>query len=476
ILKEVRAKFLEHGTGETGDSLKVEDFIDILSAYIPRQDVENVYKKIDVNDDGYVDWHEFTGFLINADAMKGTTAYGPMFRPAERACQPHDRHTHRDMIEHLAFAMKPVPMIVTGCKDGSISLWNYHDLTFIGSVAVGRLSSSNPVDGVCITAMNTLSTTGHLCVASADCSLSIYDLATQEICGRLNNTTEMITAIQAFQSMDKRMEVPVPYIVCGDSVGYFSVIKIDYEFGASTDGGQKKKNQQIMEKTLNSGLTRIKIHDQWITKLFFLSEVDQIISASMDGKVKFINLEKMAVYKEFNGHNNTGSSVSVGVKSFVWAPAQKYICSVGTDRVILMWDPYTLDIMCKLSGLASPVMGIAVDEKHQQILASTQKKSLRTWDSVTYEALEPLEDRTDYLPSNEISCSLWVPEFGGIITAANKLKLYYIEKNAEESGTVEQDDITCVLFNTVFHQVVVVSNSGKIKVYLSEDGSVVSQF
>lgn len=503
ILKEVRAKFLEYGTGETGDAVKVEDFIEILSAYMPRQDVDKIYMKIDVNDDGFVDWHEFTGFLINADAMKGVTSYGPTYRPAERICQPHDRHVHRDMIEHLAFSMKPLPMVVTGCKDGSISLWSYNDLTYVGSVAhydkssimmssmirnidtaqkaavkvaVGRLSRSSPSEGVCITALSALSTTGHLCVASADCSLAVYDLATQESCGRLNNTVEMLTSLAAFQAMDKRMDVLVPYIVTGDCLGYISVIKIDHEFKLSADGGQKKKNQLIMEKALIVGLNRSSLHADWITKLFFLPELEQVISSSMDGTIKFINLDKMTVYREFRGHNATGASVHVGVKNFVWAPMQKYVCSVGTDRVILMWDPYTMDVMCKLSGLASPVLELAVDERHQQIIASTQKKCIRTWDSVTYEAMEPLEDRAEYVPANEISCSLWVPEMEGLVTAANKLKLYCVEKSPELGATVEQDDLLCVLFNEIFSQVVVVSNSGRVKVYLSDDGSLVTHF
>lgn len=503
ILKEVRAKFLEYGVGESGDALKVEDFIEILSVYMPRQDVENVYKKIDVNDDGFVDWHEFTGFLINADAMKGSSAYGPAYRPAERAVQPVDRHMHRDMVEHLAFAMKPVPLIVTGCRDGSISLWNYNDLTFVGAVAhhdknsimvssmfrsigttqkaamkvaVGHLGSAAPSDGVCLTALSALSQTGHLCVASADCSLAVYDLATQEACGRLNNTGEMLTALAAFQSIDKRLEVPVPYIFVGDCTGYLSVIKIDHEFRLSADGGQKKKNQQIMEKALSANLNRVRLHGDWVTQLLFLPEMEQVISASMDGTVKFINIDKMTVHRKFSGHTTTGASVLVGVKNFAWAPMQKYVCSVGTDRVILMWDPYTLDVMCKLSGLASPVLQLVVDEKHQQILAASQRKSIRCWDSVTYEALDPVEDRTEYAPVNEISCALWVPELGGLITAANRLKLYSVEKSMEESGVVEQDDLACALFNEVFQQVAIVSRSGKVKVYLSEDGSLVSQF
>lgn len=51
VLKKIRKQFLRGGS----DALACEDFIEVLTEYIPRSDVESLYKKIDVNDDGMVD-------------------------------------------------------------------------------------------------------------------------------------------------------------------------------------------------------------------------------------------------------------------------------------------------------------------------------------------------------------------------------------------------------------------------------------
>lgn len=51
VLKKIRKDFLRGGR----DALACDDFIDVLSEFIPRSDVEALYKKIDVNDDGMVD-------------------------------------------------------------------------------------------------------------------------------------------------------------------------------------------------------------------------------------------------------------------------------------------------------------------------------------------------------------------------------------------------------------------------------------
>jgi Ca2+-binding EF-hand superfamily protein len=61
VLKNIRREFVQKGGKH--ESLTADDFIDVLSEYINRSDVEAIYKKIDVNDDGMVDWEEFTGFL-----------------------------------------------------------------------------------------------------------------------------------------------------------------------------------------------------------------------------------------------------------------------------------------------------------------------------------------------------------------------------------------------------------------------------
>ena len=52
VLKEIRREFLCRCDG---NSVPCEEFCEVLSLYIPPSDVQSLYKKIDVNDDGMVE-------------------------------------------------------------------------------------------------------------------------------------------------------------------------------------------------------------------------------------------------------------------------------------------------------------------------------------------------------------------------------------------------------------------------------------
>lgn len=116
LLKQIKEKFSELTDEDDADeSLTISNFTKVLSAFIPLSEVETVVKKIDVNDDGHIDWYEFTGFLINTDTDQGSASNaGAMYLPAETVTQAHDRYVHRDMVDHIVYASKPVPMLITG--------------------------------------------------------------------------------------------------------------------------------------------------------------------------------------------------------------------------------------------------------------------------------------------------------------------------------------------------------------------------
>jgi Ca2+-binding EF-hand superfamily protein len=64
VLRQIRTYFVNSGVMSGGiEALSAKDFIKTLTKYLPSSEIECLYKKIDVNDDGFVDWQEFTGFL-----------------------------------------------------------------------------------------------------------------------------------------------------------------------------------------------------------------------------------------------------------------------------------------------------------------------------------------------------------------------------------------------------------------------------
>jgi hypothetical protein len=116
-----------------------------------------------------------------------------------------------------------------------------------------------------ITAMCPLLSTGMLCVGSADCCLTVYELANQDVCGRITSFDSIPTAIECFALTDEASEGGSSggggekeggraefksFIAIGDSKGWFHLIELHNEFGNSTEVGMKKKNQLLFAQSV----------------------------------------------------------------------------------------------------------------------------------------------------------------------------------------------------------------------------------
>ncbi len=130
--------FLESvfSTSESGfNSLTAQEFKDLIIKYIPLSLVENIYRAIDVNDLGYVYYSDFTNYLISSEAGTSFSSKTYTTRIVMVAQQEENMGImHRDFVDCLAYVKKPCPMLITGGRDGQISLWDPSDLSWIKHV------------------------------------------------------------------------------------------------------------------------------------------------------------------------------------------------------------------------------------------------------------------------------------------------------------------------------------------------------
>ncbi len=123
-------------TSETGNSsLSAHEFKGLISKYIPLGLVENIYRAIDVNDIGYVNYSDFTNYLISAEA--GSTFSSKTYTTRLVLFNQQDDNInviHRDFIDSLVFVRKPCPMLLSGGRDGQISIWDPTELTLVRNI------------------------------------------------------------------------------------------------------------------------------------------------------------------------------------------------------------------------------------------------------------------------------------------------------------------------------------------------------
>lgn len=159
-----------------------------------------------------------------------------------------------------------------------------------------------------ITALCPILNTGFICVGSADCCITIYDLNSQDVLGRITTLEHFPTAAECFEVQEpvlREAEVNGPgnngnhndslgstsgdntavdastttvndanntqgngnngngvrysievqeivtYLVFGDSKGNLHFLKLHPEFGISSEIGLKKKNQMLFQQSVD---------------------------------------------------------------------------------------------------------------------------------------------------------------------------------------------------------------------------------
>jgi WD40 repeat protein len=120
-------------------------------------------------------------------------------------------------------------------------------------------------------------------------------------------------------------------------------------------------------------------------------------------------------------------SVRTRIQAFSWSGVGKYIAS-GGERELLLWDPFTLEVMTALQGLSGALASVEVSDEFSRIFACTADKALLIWHSQTFEPLQSVHDETVYRPLDALTSLLVIPELKLVYTCGNRLTMWGVER------------------------------------------------
>jgi len=280
---------------------------------------------------------------------------------------------HKTSIDNILHISRPYPLLITAGKDDNmIYLWDishsHQRCRKIGSIkhmdknkvfidnlvksmskaqkskyycSKSNSSSTNSSALAAITAICDVPHTPHICVCSADCAVTVYEMYTNEACGKITSLTEVPTCIVAFPQIldsaapnggsrgisyllityspshaigpsehDVTSAKTAAWIAFGDAVGYVRILKLDPEFSPPNDTGGKSRYLKYFEQALASSTSysQRKVHGDWIHKIMYLAEINSLATTSSDGKVCLIDFDVKdhdGVY--FEGHLISGN-------------------------------------------------------------------------------------------------------------------------------------------------------------------------
>ena len=88
-------------------------------------------------------------------------------------------------------------------------------------------------------------------------------------------------------------------------------------------------------------LWRQQLHTDWVCQLQYVTELNSVLSCSLDKRLCLADVEARVTVKYLEGH-------TAGVRCLDWSKAYSFIASGGLDRNVMLWNPFQLQAMTTL--------------------------------------------------------------------------------------------------------------------------------
>ena len=436
-------------------------------------------------------------------------------------------HVHTNPISSLVVVSHPKRLLVTASTDTVIKFWDFDraaaaaagqmaEPVLLGTVhhenknsamlsgileAMDRDQRSSYIQKVgvkrsggrtvvlSITSIAALPLSPHVVVTSSDCCVTLYETIGRSACGRVTDLEDVPTAVACFsqsvacagQGGGHTLNQRVAF---GDSLGFLRIVELPHEFNHSLEVGSKRKCRALFEAALTSKATyyRAKIHDAWVAKMEYVPELRCLFCAASSPDFSI-----SAVDFTFSASAPISSRVGyyrghVPYKSVVcalgYSALTKHMVSAG-GRVVLVWDPHTMQTLFTIEGGTAPLVGMSVSDEDRRIYLCQKDKIVRLYDVETLEPAQIAVDHANYSPIDELSAMAHLSQPSRLVTAGNRLSGWSVLREGlpeEEAASSSKEDLASCLYSAVFLVVVAVMNLGGVSVYDVRTGALIRRF
>uniref|UniRef100_A0A8B9RT10 WD repeat domain 64 n=1 Tax=Accipiter nisus TaxID=211598 RepID=A0A8B9RT10_9AVES len=260
-------------------------------------------------------------------------------------------------------------------------------------------------------------------------------------------------------------------ILMGDDKGYVLLLTVTSDhFGLKQRKGKKESQLQVLDsKTFN--IVKRKLHDDWVVKIKYISDLNCFGSCSSDSIHSFVlddikRLEDNLPVKEF--------SVPKGVNAFTYCGKAKVIVTGGRDKLLRLWHPAINSRPTgKLSGHQHSVVEIVTNEKDQHVISLSSAKIFRVWDIQTLSLLQVFHDNQGSPGEMETFAMVFDNDRGTLITGSTVIDIYPLTHMIQDTKQVPQThekSINVLVYNRAFHQILTICSESILKVWDLETG------
>ncbi|XP_009327487.1 PREDICTED: WD repeat-containing protein 64, partial [Pygoscelis adeliae] len=424
--------------------------------------VKAFFRKISNNLDTRAEWCEIFGYFIGeSDALSSQLKEENMvFLVSEKQQITHAVVKRQDVIKGIV-KVPHLDFTVTSSQKGVLTIFN-NQMTVLATTSVE--------DTAWITGCDFLPRLKCV-VAVTERTVIVWDYKSKGSQNNCFTIKPMENGLLCVCTVTMSDYLAKDNILMGDDKGYVHLLTVTSDhFGFKQCKGKKESQLQVLDsKTFN--IVKRKLHDDWVVKVKYISDLNCFGSCSSDSIHSFVlddikRLEDNLPVKEF--------SVPRGVNAFTYCGKAKVIVTGGHDKLLRLWHPAINSRPTgKLSGHRHSVMEIVTNEKDQHVISLSSAKIFRVWDIQTLSLLQVFHDNQRSPGEMETFAMVFDNDRGTLITGSAVIDIYPLTHMIQDTRQVPQThekSINVLVYNRAFHQILTICSESILKVWDLETG------
>lgn len=348
------------------DEVTLEEFIYIVEKHLNKSDkqetpeehrefvanMSELFKDIDVNGDGMMEWSEFTTFTVEKanilnKKMKFTAIAN--YHDSTEKLDPSSQHRHRH-----DFA-QAIPILTLNqfaiLEDNKNSIYIFNSMN-------GKLVKTIVTDAVPQAIIH---------VYKKDrCDLLV------SACVDMTMTTHSLDD----PNPNKRYKLQSTWATPGIqmALAYVTDKEVLYSGGANGNIYAWDIKQRNLLATINA-------HSDIVMKLLVLKKLNTLVSASLDTTIRIWDVYTHQQIMKLEGHKK-------GVFNLDYNAEYRLLFSCGFDHDVCVWSPFVSTMIYRLKGHHSTLVGCQCVENTNEIITADSAGVFKLWDVSKFQNLQ----------------------------------------------------------------------------------------
>uniref|UniRef100_UPI003AB02E93 cilia- and flagella-associated protein 337-like n=1 Tax=Centroberyx gerrardi TaxID=166262 RepID=UPI003AB02E93 len=475
-----RAEFVELAWSSVGRGSKEEYGLLFDSVVVTQEHRGLLLDSATEKEEARVDWNGLCSFLLlelSEKVEQARASSAPCWKPPRTLTCPH-----RDPVQQVLY-LQSSGHYLTVSKGGTVALRAAEDLSLLHTHRLQN-NSVRPKD-LWVTDMVLLHNIHKIAVSFTSKEVCFYDiLSKQEFSCKYKlqglKFTPWCLDYWADPSHPDQAVLTIGDIGGQVSALCFSSAQISL-FERTSPRAESDSTDIVKWEELVKGKHRCcstlthRAHTQaWVRRVRFLGSLEAFVSCSTSPQRSMVIGWRE---KESRALRVTSFYTQKGVWDVDHHAGLNLLATAGVDNRVLLWNPYvTSEPVGVLSGHKSSVAAVRFIHTKKQLLSYSKDKVLCLWEVSSQLCVHRLAGVFPKTQEDTHTLLFLHEEHQHVLLSFNSLLLLLEDRKEERRTTSHEHPVTCVLYNSLFRQVVSSDSASSVICWQADTGQKVKQF